>query len=368
MRIAFDAKRYFHNKTGLGNYSRKVVHALSTYYPQHDYFLCDSKPEISTMKIAEHCTVLSPHNLTMPDAFWRSYSIAQDLKKYQIQIYHGLSNELPLSFPLSDIKSVVTIHDVIYRLYPHYYPLIDRLIYDKKVELACKKSDRVIVTSYQTKSDLSIYYNVDPGKVEVVYQSVVMPEVNAEKHFEHAQKFNLLLPYFLFVGRIEERKNLLNSLKAFKELNHPDLKFYVVGTGGRYKEVCEAYAEEHLKGRVVFYENVSNVELSSFYKYSLALIYASYYEGFGIPILEAQMMRTPVITSQYGCFQEIGSVAALYVKPDDISSIAEAMQKVITDMSLRSELQACGLENVKRFTPQQFATDLMAVYQSLLNK
>ncbi len=366
MRIAFDAKRYFHNKTGLGNYSRKVVQALCTYYPEHNYLLCDSKPEKSEMKVLEHCALLTPENRAMPDAFWRSYSISNDLKRHHINIYHGLSNELPLSFPVSNIKSVVTIHDVIYKLYPHYYPFIDRLIYDRKVELSCKKADRIIVTSQQTKSDLSIYYNVDPDKIEVVYQSVVMPEVSPEAHRANAVKYNLSVPYFLFVGRVEERKNLLNSLKAFKELNKTDTKFYVVGSGGRYKDECREYAEANLKDRVVFFENISNAALSSFYKHSIALIFVSHYEGFGIPILEAQMLCTPVITSQYGCFQEIGSVAALYVNPNDVSTITEAMQRVVTDTALRNELTSCGIENIKRFTPQQFASELMRVYQLLL--
>jgi glycosyltransferase involved in cell wall biosynthesis len=367
MRIAFDAKRYFHNKTGLGNYSRKAVHALSTYFPDNEYFLCDSKPYESDMKVLPNCSLIMPENKAMPDAFWRSYSIVTDLVKKKIDVFHGLSNEIPLSMPVAGIKSVVTIHDVIYKLYPHYYPLIDRLIYDKKVELACKKANRIIATSHQTKSDLTIYYNVDPDKIDVVYQSVVMPEVSEADHELNKQKFGLDVAYLLYVGRVEERKNLLNCLKAFKELNRTDLHFKVVGNGGSYKEACEAYAKEHLAGRVIFYENISNRELTSFYKYSVALVFASYYEGFGIPILEAQMMRVPVITSQYGCFQEIGSVAACYVKPDDIESIAEGMQKITEDSSYRLELQACGLENVKRFSPQQFATDLMQVYHALFD-
>ncbi len=365
MRIAFDAKRYFHNKTGLGNYSRKVLAALSNYYPQHQYLLCDSKANQSQMKVLPHCEILTPEHKSMPDAFWRSYSIIGDLRKKGVKLFHGLSNEIPLSFPDEKIKSVVTIHDVIYKLYPHYYPFIDRLIYERKVAFACKNADAIIATSQQTKSDLSIYYNVNPEKIVVVYQSVVMPEVSEEQHRISTEKFQLHSPYFLFVGRIEERKNLLNSLKAFKQLNEKELKFYVVGNGGAYKEICQKYAEEELPGRVHFFSDVNNQELSTFYKQSAALIFASHYEGFGIPILEAQMMQTPVITSQYGCFKEIGSVAAVYVNPNDIDQLSQAMNKTFTDLSLRSELLKAGLENAKRFTPELFAKELIGVYQNI---
>jgi glycosyltransferase involved in cell wall biosynthesis len=364
MRIAFDAKRYFHNKTGLGNYSRKVVAALSAYYPKHEYFLCDKKAEHSQMKVLPNCEILQPENKSLPDAVWRSYSIITDLKRKEINLYHGLSNEIPLSFPDEKIKSVVTIHDVIYKLYPHYYPLIDRLIYERKVAFACKHADLIMATSQQTKSDLSIYYNVDPQKIKVVYQSVVMPDVSEEQHQINCKKFNLYSPYFLFVGRIEERKNLLSALKAFKQLDEKNIQFFVVGDGGAYKETCQKYAHEELYGRVKFFSDVSNQELCTFYKQSVALVFASHYEGFGIPILEAQMMRTPVITSQYGCFKEIGSVAAIYVDPTDINQLSDAMCNVYTDTALRMELQQAGLENAKRFTPELFAKDLMAAYQS----
>ncbi len=368
MRIAFDAKRYFHNKTGLGNYSRKVVSALSTYYPDHEYFLCDSKSAKSSMKILPHCKVLAPESASMPDTFWRSFSIKNELKKNDISIYHGLSNEIPLSFPDDTIKSVVTIHDVIYKLYPHYYPLIDRLIYDRKVSFACKNADSIIATSYQTKSDLAIYYNVNPEKIRVIYQSVVMPDVDELQHQSNADKFNLQVPYFLYVGRIEERKNLLNSLKAFKQLSQQDTKFYIVGNGGSYMSLCKEYAEQELSGRVRFYEEVNNRELCSFYKYSIALVFTSFYEGFGIPILEAQMMHTPVITSQYGCFKEIGSAAALYINPNETNVLSEAMNKIYCDSQLRNDLIHAGQENVKRFTPELFAQKLMDEYTKLQAK
>lgn len=368
MRIAFDAKRYFHNKTGLGNYSRKLISALSTFYPNHEYYLCDSKPDESFMRPLAHCEILRSEKNYIPDTFWRTYSIADDLKHKNIALYHGLSNEIPWSLKKNGIKSVVTIHDIIHKLYPNYYPLIDRIIYDRKVSFACKNADVILTTSHQTKNDLAIYYNVNPERVQVVYQSVVMPEVNEQQLAEAKDRHNLKTPYFLYVGRIEERKNLLTALKAFKKLNNRELSFYVVGQGGAYKELCETFAQDELPGQVTFFSGIDNVDLCAFYKYSIALIFASHYEGFGIPIIEAQILRTPVITSQYGCFREIASVAAIYVNPNNIDQLSETMKTIYSDSGLRNELQQAGQENAKRFTPESFANELMSAYEKLFNR
>ena len=172
MKIGFDAKRLFNNYTGLGNYSRTLVknYAQSStnsinLYTTHSNNNKETEIFYDENKFFLHITK------SLIKSLWRSCGIVKQLKKDKIKIFHGLSNELPIGIKNSGVKSIVTIHDLIFKIYPKTYPLFDRFIYDFKFKHACKTADKIIAISEQTKKDIIRFYNIPENKIEVVYQS-----------------------------------------------------------------------------------------------------------------------------------------------------------------------------------------------------
>ena len=169
MNIGFDAKRAFHNGTGLGHYSRSLIKSLSTYHPNHKYYLFNPKAGGAFSLKAGNIHEIQPSgflNRTF-SAGWRSSWVKNDLKKYKINLYHGLSHEIPFGIRQAGIPSVVTIHDLIHERFPAQYNRIDVKIYDHKFRYACTNADRVIAISEQTKRDIIEFYKVAPEKISV---------------------------------------------------------------------------------------------------------------------------------------------------------------------------------------------------------
>src|SRR5690606_20870402 len=174
MNIGFDAKRVFHNKTGLGNYSRDVIRLLSTYYPSNRYFLYNPKDSSNKLfSIESHQIIEKRPSSTFNKFFyntWRQIRVVKDLKKDKIDLFHGLSGEIPIGLIKNKIKSVVTIHDLIFIRFPHYFAFFDRNIYFRKFKYAADHANRIIAISEQTKQDIIQYLKIDKNKIKVVYQ------------------------------------------------------------------------------------------------------------------------------------------------------------------------------------------------------
>ncbi|MBN9484786.1 MAG: group 1 glycosyl transferase [Bacteroidetes bacterium 43-93] len=381
MRIAFDAKRAYQNTTGLGNYSRMLIKALAAEYPQHEYYLAAPKQTELFTPTNPNIHIITPTGFnTSMRSMWRSDFVKADLKANNIDIYHGLSNEIPKGIHTTGIKSVVTIHDLIFERYPKQYAAIDTAIYRYKFRYAAKHADKVIAISEQTKQDLIQYYQTPKDKIAVCYQSCdPIFEARKDEAAIAATKAAYGLPgkYFLYVGSVIERKNLLTICKAMAELkNRLPVPLVVIGNGGKYlQQVKEYISKEELTDRVLFLSEQATAQRPSFknatdfpaiYQGATALIYPSIYEGFGIPILEALWSRLPVITSNLSCLPETGGDAAYYIDPMSVSEMATAMQKVALDESMRATMIDKGLLHAAKFTPEQHAASVMKVYQSLL--
>lgn len=383
MRIAFDAKRAYQNNTGLGNYSRSLIASLAEVYSENAYYLMAPK-QTTMFDTAPYNNI---HTITPSGIFktvsslWRSNYVTRDLKKLNIDIYHGLSNEIPAGIQHTSIKSVVTIHDLIFERYPKQYKPIDNAIYRKKFNNACKHADKVIAISEQTKQDIIQYYGTAEEKIVVCYQScnpIFEQKITDAEKQRIKGKYKLPDTYFLYVGSVIERKNLLNICKALKELQ-PTIKIplVVIGTGREYMQVVKAFVSENgLTQDVIFLsEQDATIDDADFrsakdfpaiYQSAIAMIYPSVYEGFGIPILEAMWSGTPVITSNTSCMPETGGDAAYYIDPYAVADIAKAMTRIATDQQVRSEMARKGYVQAQKFTPASCAAAVMQVYESLL--
>jgi glycosyltransferase involved in cell wall biosynthesis len=380
MKIGFDAKRAFHNTTGLGNYSRTLIEGLALYYPQHQYYLFNPKASRIYTPAYESIHEVNPVGLVDKklSSLWRSSRVKTDLQKSGIQLYHGLSNEIPVGIQKTGIPSVVTIHDLIFERFPSQFNKIDVGIYKRKYRYACEHADRIIAISQQTKQDLVDLYKIEAGKIDVCYQScdpVFSMELGKEKLEAVRNSFELPERFFLYVGSVIERKNLLTICRAMEILKgRLDLPLVVVGKGKTYKEEVQAFIRKNdLEERVIFLSDeydsaLKEMEtLAAIYQLSTAFIYPSSYEGFGIPVLEALWSRTPVITSNASCLPEVGGDAALYIDPLNAEQLAVAMENLVRDEGLRKDLIGKGLVQAGKFGLKNCTDGVMKVYNKILS-
>lgn len=381
MKIGFDAKRAYHNQTGLGHYSRTLINSLSNDFPEHDYFLFNPKASNVFHFSKENIYEILPEKLIHKSfsSLWRTKGVLKDLKKLNIEIYHGLSHEIPLGISKTKIKSVVTIHDLIFEHYPNQYNKIDIVIYRAKFKYACKNATHIIAISEQTKKDIIRFYKIPENKITVCYQSCneqFAQQISDEKKEEIRKRYSLPKEYLLSVGSIIERKNVLTICKALKLLPS-SIPLVVIGDGGLYKEVVKKYiAQNNLMNQVIFLsENEEAKKSISFktaadfpaiYQMATAMIYPSVFEGFGIPVLEALLSQIPVITSNVSCLPETGGNAAFYINPTSEKEMANAIQEILENKPLVKEKIKLGLLHAQKFTPSKSALAVMNVYKTIV--
>jgi len=383
MNIAFDAKRAYSNSTGLGHYSRTLISALSDFFPEHEYFLCT--PKLSgrfNVEALRHAYAVMPQHFpsSVFTAAWRSSWIKQDLQALKIDLYHGLSNEIPIGIEKTGVKSVVTIHDLIFERFPDQYNRIDVKIYRRKFRYACEHSNKIIAISEQTKKDIIEFYKIPGNKISVCYQSCNAAfglEVSDSERQRIKQQYNLPANFFLYVGSIIERKNLLTVCKAMLQLKDTlNIPLVVIGEGKKYKSIVKESISKHsLQSQIIFLsENQSLKSLKSFqssidfpaiYQQALCMIYPSIFEGFGIPVLEALWSKIPVITSNISSLPEAGGDAALFVDPLNAEQLADAMRAVYTNAELRRKLIDKGWQYAQNFLSEKAAACVMNVYKGL---
>lgn len=375
MRIGFDGKRAVQNFTGLGNYSRYIADILCRFYPENEYILYAPKKrnnkrlDVLTEKYRQLRLVYpaTPFRKKF-GSLWRISGITRQLEDEGVDIFHGLSNELPLNIRKSHIKSIVTIHDLIFLRYPQYYHFIDRKIYTYKFRKACENADKIIAISECTKRDIIQYFHIPNDKIEVVYQGcdpVFEQSVGNEKKEEVRSKYHLPTRYILNVGSIEERKNALLIAQALQQLPQ-DVHLVIVGRRTPYTEKIERFANEHeLASRVHILHNVPFGDLPAIYQSAEVFAYPSYFEGFGIPIIEALHSGIPVVAATGSCLEEAGGPDSMYVNPDSADEAAQALEEILSNPEKKKLMVEKGKEFVKRFAEKMQASQIINIYNSI---
>jgi glycosyltransferase involved in cell wall biosynthesis len=299
-------------------------------------------------------------------ALWRYKHIVKDIVADKIDIYHGLSGELPVGIEKTSVKTVVTIHDLIFLRHPEWYKQIDRKIYYKKFLKTVKIADKIVAISENTKKDIVDFSDVNPKKIKVIYQGChqVFKYPASEKLKEKVKNSYGLPDHFLLnVGTIEPRKNAFSIVKAIRNSHY---NLVLVGRQTPYAAKIKKYIQKHqMSHRVFFLEGLKLEELAALYQMADIFIYPSFYEGFGIPIIEALYSLTPVITNKHGVFPEAGGRFSYYL--DDVSDTKEIKQLIdhVYHQPNRNRIHD-AYEFVQQFNDTMIAENWMQVYKNLL--
>ena len=391
--IGFDAKRAVANGTGLGSYSRTLINDLARYPLTLRLYAPDEGRDDLRTQIQDranvtlhtphstshipHSTFHIPHSsfLLPPSSFlgksyWRSHGIVSDLRHDGIQLYHGLSGELPIGIRKSGIPSVVTIHDLIFLRHPEYYKWLDRKIYTWKFRHTVKEADLIIAISECTRRDIIELGQVPADKIRVIYQScsTLFKQREGDDHLMKVNaRYELPARYLVNVGTIEPRKNIALAVKALPLLPD-DLQLVIIGRRTPYAdEVLQEARRLGVSHRVKLLHNVPTDDLPAILQMAEVSVYPSRYEGFGIPIIEAIQSGLPVVACTGSCLEEAGGPDSLYVSPDDPAAMAHAIRQSLKGAEGREERIRRSQTYVQRFEGTDVATQVLHLYQELLN-
>lgn len=298
-------------------------------------------------------------------ALYQQTLIYSLFKKYKIDFLFSPSIAAPIFYK----NKVVTIHDCAYDRFEESENIFSK-IYFKIMHYGAKYfSQKIITVSEFSKKELIELYKINPNKIDVIYEGV--PEMEkTDEIFDQKilNKFKINKPYFFYIGNWRPRKNLpglIKAFKLFKEKGFDDLLVIGGKKDKRFLDLEKEVKENQLEKKVILTDTLSIKEVSALYKKANALVSPSFYEGFGLPLLEAQSLGIPVLTSNISSLPEVAGEAALYVNPYNIKEIANGMERIVFDKKLREDLIKKGFENIKRFSWEKSAQQLLNLFHSL---
>jgi len=377
--IGFDAKRAANNSTGLGNYSRLVLRVLGDALPESQLRMYVPRLHAGNRlgdlcgRFGRRMPAVTPDTAAgrRLSALWRVRGITQQLRRDGVQLFHGLSNELPLNIRDAHIPTVVTIHDLIFRRLPHCYKPVDRAIYDYKFRRAAQNATRVIAISERTRDDIVELYGVSPDKIDVVYQGCdqqfSLPVSDADVMAVKRRYGIGFERYVIGVGTIERRKNQLLTARAMRGLP-PDTGLVLVGRRTPYTAEIERFmARNGLAGRLRIVSDVSFADLPALYRGAAMASYPSRYEGFGLPVIEALSVGVPVVVAMGSCLEEAGGPGTPAVGPDDTDALVDVARRILDDPAVARGIVDAGRRHIERFAPGRFAEGILNTYNKALD-
>ena len=375
IKIGLDAKRIVRNGTGLGSYGRTLANDLAAidgldlllYAP--DKGREDLRGQVPERQNLHYRYPNGLYSLSFCKSVWRTRGIAAQAQKDGVQVFHGLSGELPVGIRKRGVKTVVTIHDLIFMRHPEYYNSIDVKIYTRKFRHALREADRIVAISECTKRDICELGDVEAERVDVIYQSCAkrFSDIPTDRGlWQVRNKYGLPDRYILNVGSIEQRKNVLLAVKALHRLPD-DVALVIVGRHTPYADEVGQYVKENgLCGRVLMLNGVPDEDLPALYRMADAFVYPSRYEGFGIPIIEAIRLGLPVVACTGSCLEEAGGPDSLYVGPDDDEAMAHAISQVLYGVEGRERRIELSQAYVERFENTGAAQRFADLYREIL--
>jgi glycosyltransferase involved in cell wall biosynthesis len=376
MRIGIDARSVLKKRTGVGNYTYNIAKNLSRIDKENQYVLFYSHHKNVRSAIPrfdnpnfETRYFRIPNKLL--NLMWGTFRMPKiDWLVGRVDLYHSPNYNLNI---LGHGKSVITIHDLNFLALREHSIYTAKWYYAYKIKDYAHQADAVIVVSESTKREVLKYLEVPGKKVHVIYNGyspAFRPLVENENTKKVLDKYRIKGDYILFVGTLEPRKNIEGVIRAYHQCKAKE-DFLLVLAGGRgwkYKTVFGLLEELKLKNRVVFTWYVPESDLPALYNQASLFVYPSFYEGFGIPPLEAMACGLPVIVSNTTSMPEVVGDAGLYVDPHDVKQISHSIDTVLSDDQLRNSMKEKGLERAEMFSWEKTAREILKLYQQLVRE
>lgn len=379
MRIGFDARILnSRRRTGIGVYAHNLVSSLASLYTDERFYLV--YPSLGRREMSgwgyEAFPRLYLKGAMVPDSvredrfykLWLDIYLPLAIRRMRLDIFHGPANLIPSK---GGAKKVVTVHDLSFMVAPEAAfdcsrPFLER--FEKGVTAA----DAVIADSACTKRDLVRHCDVNAGKVTVIHLGVDPRFRVVEDEPSRARwRLELGLPRDFILGppSLHPRKNCLNLIRAYAMARDKGCRHFLVLPGKDYgrNECYKLVKERNLEDHVLFPGYVDADDLVALYNLASAFVYPSFYEGFGLPILEAMACGCPVIASRRGSISEVAGDAVFYVEPECIGGIARAIELVLGDGSLRQSMRGKGLERVRIFSWERCTRETYEIYSRLID-
>ncbi len=374
MNIVVNTRLLLHNRLeGIGWFTFENLRRIVVAHPEHHFFfLFDRKyhPEFIFSDNVTPVVIGPPARHPLLYFIWFEVSVRYMLHKLKADLFLSPDGYLSLG---SKTPSIAVFHDLNFEHYPADLPFAERFYYRTFFRKYAKRANRIATVSSFSKGDIQIQYKVDPSKIDVVYNGANEFYCPVDEQVKEAtrNKFTDGRPYFFFVGSLHPRKNLVNLFRAFDVFRKENPGDHVLLIAGAKKwwtgEISSVYDAMQHKDSVIFAGRLSADDMKNVMGSALALTYVSYFEGFGIPIVEAFRCGTPVITSNRTSMPEVGGDAVLLIDPFNPEDIASAMKRITDDESLRNQLIQDGFERAKIFTWDKSAERLWQCIEKVLN-
>ncbi len=373
MAIYVDVSSAVHAKAGIGRYAGSLARALVARAPDQFALFYNRDagsrlpPELGHVPSRTVRAGYKPWRM----AVWigQLARVGFDRLVPGAELFHATEHLLP---PLRGVSTVLTVHDMIFRLFPEHQKRLNYWYLNATMPMYCRRAGAIITVSQTSKQDIVSHYRLDPSKITVVHEAASPEFTPADAAAVEGVRHRYGLPerYLIHVGTIEPRKNLTRLVEALQMLREQGVRIPLVVVGGKgwlYDEFFRRLAELEVRDSVLFPGYVPAGDLPPLYSAAAAAVVPSLYEGFGLPLLEAMACGTPVISSTASCLPEIGGNGARYFEPTSVPAMAEAIRSVLADDGLRAEMRARGLAHASGFSWERAAEETMAVYRRLLS-
>ena len=362
MRIGIDARLTYYSQAGISRYIQRLVKELPLLDPAVTWIVIQSRKDLRTLAGGRRVNAWTPchHRL-------ERWALGGELLPHRLDLLHS-PDFIPPRFGAG--RTVITVHDLNFVHFPQFLTADSLRYYAGQIEWAIDRADHILADSHQTRQDLLQYLNAPPDKVTTVHLA-------ADEQFRPLsdlpvlQRYRLSPGYILFVGTLEPRKNIPTLLAAYRILldrNATELPLVLVGRRGWLAEgIFETLDALQLDRQVRILDDVMGLEsLVQLYNGAGLLVIPSFYEGFGLPVLEAMACHTPVLAADRGSLPEIVGEAGLLINPEDPDELAAAIERILRDDLLRADLIEKGRVQAAKFTWAETARQTLQVYRQVL--
>lgn len=371
MAIYVDVSSAVHAKAGIGRYAGSLARALIECQPGRFALFYN---RVRGTSLPEGLEAVPQRSVWAGYKPWRMAVWAGQLAGVgfnrlvpDADLFHATEHLLP---PLRGVPTVLTVHDMIFRLFPEHQKRLNYWYLNATMPLYCRRADAIITVSESSKRDIAAHYNLDPTKVTVVYEAPAPEFVPVSQAAIEAVRRRYGLPerFIIHVGTIEPRKNLTRLVEALHQLRDAGLTIPLLVVGGKgwlYEGFFSRLEELDMRDAVRFPGYVPSADLPVLYNAATVAVTPSVYEGFGLPVLEAMACGTPVVSSCASSLPELGGEAARYFDPYNVEEMASTIRAAWTDGELRAEMREKGLAQAAKFTWAQAAEETLAVYDAV---